>query len=237
VDQAVRVAQDPADPADPADRAIRAIRAAPGDMNRVVATAATGRAAMTLVAPVGRAAMTPVGRAAMTRVGRAAMTRVGPADLASPGDTILVDLATLGGTIPGGPAVTTRVDLGDMTRVRLGVQSRAVLRRAVQSRVDLAMPADTMLVGRVLMGRMPVRRGQMPVRRPPTAEPPLRTRGLLHPTPAERQTPAGHRWDRQTPVAVATRREARTWAAATRPADRTLRLEAIRPEGAIPRRQ
>jgi hypothetical protein len=186
------VAQAPAAPVAPADRVIRA---APGDMNRVVATEATGRAAMTRVSPA--------------------------------------DLATLGGTIPAGPVVMTRVDLGDMTRERPGVQSRAGLRRAVQSRVDLAMPADTILVGRALMGRMPVQRDQRPVRRPLTAEPPLRTRGLLHPTPAE-ATPAGRRWDHQTQVAVATRREALTWAAA-RPADRTPRLKAIRPVGVTPR--
>jgi hypothetical protein len=219
------VAQAPAAPVAPVDRVIRA---APGDMTRVVATEATGRADMTLAALVA-----PVGRAVMTRVGRAAMTREGPADLASPGDTILVDLATLGGTIP---AVTTRVDLGDMTRERPGAQSRAGLCRAVQSRLDLAMRADTILVGRALMGRMPVRRDRRPVRRPLTAEPPLRTRGLLHPTPAE-ATPADRRWDHQTQVAVATRREALTRAAAARPADRTLRLEAIRPVGATPRRK
>jgi hypothetical protein len=209
VDRAVRVAQAPADRVAPVDPADRVIRVAPGDMNRAAGTEATDRADMT-----------PVGRADTTRVVRADMTRVGPADLASPGDTILVDPATLEGTIPGGPAVTTRVDLGDMTRERPGVQSRAGLRRAVQNRLGLAMPADTILVGRALMGRMPVRRDRKPVRRPLTAEPPLRMRALLHPTPAER------RWDHQTQVAVA-----------TRPADRTLRLEAIRPVGATPRRK
>ena len=114
------------------------------DMNRVVATAATDRADMTPATPVAQ-------------VGRAAMTRVGPADLANPGDTILVDRASLG------PGVTTRVGLGDMTRERPGAQSRA----------DLAMPADTIPVGRAVLGRRPVRR-------PPMAEPPLRTRALLH---------------------------------------------------------
>jgi hypothetical protein len=97
--------------------------------------------------------------------------------------------------------------------------------------VDLATPGDTIPVGRTVLGRMPVRRGQMPVRRPLMAEPPLRMPALLRPTPAHR------RWDRQTQAEAAIRREALIWAAAARPVDRTLRLEAIRPVGAIPRRE
>jgi hypothetical protein len=185
-DRADRVAQGPADQEAPVaqDRVApvdRAIRVAREDMNRVVDTAATGRADMTPAAP---ADMTPAGRA---------------------------DLATPGGTIPADPEV--------MTRERPGVQSRVVPGPA-----DLASPGVTIPVGRVLLGRMPGRR-------PLTAEPPLLRRALLHPTPADR------RWDHQTQADLATRREALTWAAAVRPADRTLRLEALRPVGATPRRK
>jgi hypothetical protein len=211
--RAARVAQAPVDPVDPAAPGGRAIRVAPADMNRVVATEATGRADMTPAAQVAPAA----------QVGRADMNRVDPADLASPGDTILADLAT--------PEVTTRVGLEDMTRERPGVQSRAV-----HCRADLAMPGDTILVGRALLGRMPVRRDRMPVHRPLTAEPQLRTRAHLHPTAAEpRLRTRAH--PHLTQAEVATRPEAATWAAATRPVDRTLRLEAIRPVGATPRRK
>jgi hypothetical protein len=157
--------------------------------------------------------------AQVAQVGRAAMIRVGPADLASPGDTIRVDPAT-----PGGPEVTTQVDLGDMIRERPEVPSLAVRRL-----VDLATPGDTIPVGRAVLGRMPARR-------PLTAEPPLRMLALLHRIPAERRTPADRRWEPIVRAGVATRREALIWAAATRPADRTLRLEAIRPVGAIHKR-
>jgi hypothetical protein len=193
-DRADRVAQGPADQEAPVaqDRVApvdRAIRVAREDMNRVVDTAATGRADMTPAAP-------------------ADMTQAAPADMTPAGRA---DLATPGGTIPADPEV--------MTRERPGVQSRVVPGPA-----DLASPGVTIPVGRVLLGRMPGRR-------PLTAEPPLLRRALLHPTPADR------RWDHQTQADLATRREALTWAAAVRPADRTLRLEALRPVGATPRRK
>ncbi len=107
----------------------------------------------------------------------------------SPEATILADPATLAGTIPGGPAVMTRVDPASLA--------------------DPASPGHTIPVGRALPGRTP--------------ELPLRMRAPLHPTPAERLTPA------------AARREALQQAAATRPADRTLRLEALRLAAATPR--
>jgi hypothetical protein len=220
-----RVAQAPVDrvaqaPAVRAAPAVRVIRVAPGDTNRVVATEDMNRVMATEA--TDRADTTPA--TPVAQVGRAAMTRVVPADLASPGDTIPADLVTPEGAIPGVPEVTTREHPGAPSR-------------AVQRRANLAMPAATIPVGRALMGRMPRRRDLMPVRRPPTAGPLLQMRALLRRTPVERQTLAGHRWDHQTPVAVATPREALTRAAATRPADRTLRLEAVRPVGAIPKKQ
>jgi hypothetical protein len=211
VAQAARAAQDRAAPVD------RVIRVVPGDTNRVVATEDMNRVMATEA--MDRADTTPA--TPVAQVGRAAMTRVVPADLASPGDTIPADLVIPEGAIP---EVTTREHPGAPSR-------------AVQRRANLAMPAATIPVGRALMGRMPRRRDLMPVRRPPTAGPLLQMRALLRRTPVERQTLAGHRWDHQTPVAVATPREALTRAAATRPADRTLRLEAVRPVGAIPKRQ
>jgi hypothetical protein len=116
-----RVAQDPAAqaPADPATPVDRAIRVAPGDMNRVVATADT--------AATGRVAMTPVGPA--DQAGRVAMT--------------LADLTTLGGTIPGDPVVMTRVSLGDTTRERPRVHSQAGLATPGDT-----IPVDRALLGR-----------------------------------------------------------------------------------------
>jgi hypothetical protein len=225
-DPAVRAAQDRAAQVDRVGLVIRVI---PGDMSRVAGTADTGRAATTRVDPADMTQADPV---ATTRVDRAVTTRVGLVDLANPADTIPANPAV---TILVDPKVTTLVNPGDMTRERPRVQSQADLAPPGDTiPADPAMPADTTPVGRALLARMPMRR-------PPTATPPLRMQARLHPTRAERriraerQTPVERRWDR-TQVEVTTRPEALTRAAAARPADRTLRLEAIRPAGATRRR-
>jgi hypothetical protein len=139
----------------------------------------------------------PAARVARDQADRAAQAdRVGLVIRVTPGDTNRVvataDTAATAraDTIPVDPEVTT---LGDMTRERPRVRSQA----------DLAMPGDTIPEGRAPLGRMPVRRDRVPVRRPLTGEPPLRMRALLHPTQTEHRIQAEH----QTPARATPRRK------------------------------
>jgi hypothetical protein len=204
-------------PADPAAR-VRADLAAPGvqdpadrvdPADQVDQVSRADQATGT--AATGREVTSPVAPEDTNQVAQVA--QVGRAATTRVGPA---DLATPAGTIPEGPEVTTQVGLGDMIRGRPGAPSLAVRRLA-----DLVTPGDTIPAGRAVLDRMPGRRDRMPVHRPLTAELPLRTRARLH------LTPAGRRWEPIPQPEVA----------ATRPADRTLRLEAIRPVAATPERK
>jgi hypothetical protein len=210
----------PVDPATPGDPVVRVDLAArgradpagrvtvvdPGDMNRVVAATAGTVAVMApadLASRVGRVGMIPVVRVGMTLVGP-----VGPV-----------------GMILGDP------------EGRLRAQNPVVRvdpERLVPSPVARVEPgnreATDLSLGRVLLGRMPMRRVRMRMGRHPTAAGPVRTPVLLHLTAADRRTPVDRRRDQTTRAAVTCReatRAAVTRVAATRVAA-TLRAEATR---------
>ena len=202
----------PATPGDPvvrvdlaargrADPAGRVTVVDPGDMNRVVAATAGTVAVMAPADLASRAGR--VVRVGMIPVGRVGMTLVGPV---GPVGMILGD--------PEG---------------RLRAQNPVVRvdpERLVPSPVARVEPgnreATDLSLGRVLLGRMPMRRVRMPMGRHPTAAGPVRTPVLLHltaagpvPMPAPPHlTPVDRRRD-PTTQAVATCQEA-TPAEATR---------------------
>ena len=200
-----------------ADPAGRVTVVDPGDMNRVVAATAGTVAVMAPADLASRA----------VRVGMIPAAPVGPV---GPVGMILGD--------PEGPV---GMILGD-PEGRLRAQNPVVRvdpERLVPSPVARVEPgnreATDLSLGRVLLGRMPMRRVRMPMGRHPTAAGPVRTPVLLHLTAADRRTPVDRRRDQTTRAAVtcpeATRaavtRVAVTRVAATRAAA-TLRAEATR---------
>jgi hypothetical protein len=226
----------PATPGDPVDLAARgrvdpAGRVTvvdPGDMNRVVAATA-GTAAVMAPADLASRAV-PVVRVVMIPA-----VPVGPV-----GMTLEDPVGPVGMTLedPVGPV---GMILGD-PEGRLRAQNPVVRvdpERLVPSPVARVEPgnreATDLSLGRVLLGRMPMRRVRMRMGRHPTAAGPVRTPVLLHLTAADRRTPVDRRRDQTTRAAVtcpeATRaavtRVAATRVAATRAAA-TLRAEATR---------
>lgn len=190
-----------------ADPAGRVTVVDPGDMNRVVA-ATVGTAAVMAPADLG-SQVVPVDRVGMIPVGPAV-----------PVDMIPVDPVGLVDMIPVDPAGRLRAP-NPVVRVdpeRLVPSPVARVEPGNREATDLSL-------GRVLLGRMPMRRVRMPMGRHPTAAGPVRTPVLLHLTAADRRTPVDRRRDQTTRAAVTCPEATRV--AVTRAAA-TLRAEATR---------
>jgi hypothetical protein len=159
-----------------------------------------------------------------------------PADLASRAVRVGMIPVVPVGMILGDPVGPVGMILGD-PEGRLRAQNPVVRvdpERLVPSPVARVEPgnreATDLSLGRVLLGRMPMRRVRMPMGRHPTAAGPVRTPVLLHLTAADRRTPVDRRRDQTTRAAVTcpeATRAAVTRVAATRAAA-TLRAEATR---------
>ncbi len=162
-----------------ADPAGRVTVVDPGDMNRVVAATAGTVAVM---APADRAV--PVGQVGMIPVVRVGMTLedpVGPV-----------------GMIQGDPEGRLRAQ---NPAVRVDPE-RLVVPNPVARVEPGNREATDLSLGRVLLGRMPMRRVRMSMGRHPTAAGPVRTPVLLHLAAADRRTPVDRRRDRTTRAAV-----------------------------------
>jgi hypothetical protein len=225
----------PGGPATPGDPVVRVDLAArgrvdpagrvpvvdPGDMNRVVAATA-GTAAVMAPADLASRAVPVV------RVGMIPAVPVGPV-----GITLEDPVGPVGMTLedPVGPV---GMILGD-PEGRLRAQNPVVRvdpERLVPSPVARVEPgnreATDLSLGRVLLGRMPMRRVRMRMGRHPTAAGPVRTPVLLHLTAADRRTPVDRRRDQTTRAAVTcpeATRVAATRAVAIRRAEATRKAE------------